>query len=157
MNASFFLFCLLVPVNLKYKLILILISWLGAMTKMNFEGVPWSKKSLGTTVLHPVKVSLLKPLRGLKAVLLGNVWAHVVQALFPDLYLPPNDPDSCPPQLLQQPPVLFRETSSAKSICMDCSSSFKKERGGWGVCHFRVDQKKRMCKWWQQEKKRSAV
>lgn len=117
----------------------------------------WSKKSLGTTVLNPVKVSLLRLLRGLETILLGNVWANVIQAMFPDLYLPPNDPDSCLPQLLQQPPVLFRETSSAKAICMDCSSSFR-GKGRVGVCHFRVDQKKRM--WWSDDnrrEKKSAV
>lgn len=72
---------------------------------------------------------------------------HAIQASVPDPNLPPNDPDSCPPQLLQQPPVLFKESCSAKVICMDCrssSSSFEGRGGGrvgWGVCHFRVDQK----------------
>lgn len=80
--------------------------------------------------LHPVKASLLKPLWELKAVLLGNVWAHVIGALFPDLYLLPNDPDSCLLQLLQLP-VLFKETSPAEAICMDCSSF--KGRGRAGV------------------------
>lgn len=69
----------------------------------------------------------------------------------PDPNLPPNDPDSCPPQLLQQPPVLFKESCSAKVICMDCrsSSSFEGRGGGWGGVFviFGWIKKKRMCKW----------
>lgn len=78
---------------------------------------------------------------------------HAIQASVPDPNLPPNDPDSCPPQLLQQPPVLFKESCSAKVICMDCRSSSSFEgRGGGGVfVIFGWIKKKRMCKWWHQE------
>lgn len=66
----------------------------------------------------------------------------------PDPNLPPNDPDSCPPQLLQQPPVLFKESCSAKVICMDCrsSSSFEgRGEGGVGCLSFSGGSKRREC------------
>lgn len=74
---------------------------------------------------------------------------HAIQASVPDPNLPPNDPDSCPPQLLQQPPVLFKESCSAKVICMDCrsSSSSFEGRGGGGVgcLSFSGGSKRREC------------
>lgn len=65
------------------------------------------------------------------------------RALFPGLRLPPNDPDSWPPQLLQQPqpPELFREMFSSPEIWT--AAAALKEEGGWSACHSEEGQTKR--------------
>lgn len=65
-------------------------------------------KSASTTPCQNILVEAPQEMEGC---LIRNVWVHVIQALFLDLHLPPNDIDSCLPQLLQQPLVLFKESS----------------------------------------------
>lgn len=104
---------------------------LGAITKnvLGRGAVVWE------LLFYTQSKHLAQAPQGIKGCLIKKCAGTCDQASFPDLHLPPNDPDSCLPQLLQQPqpPVLFRETSSARDICMDCSSSFKGEGEAGGV------------------------
>lgn len=110
------------------------------LQKTSLEGALW----FGNYCSTPSQSILLRLLRGLKDVLLGNVRAHVIR-----------------PRFLISISLLMILTHACLSCCNSHSRQFYlgkllqleifawiaaaalKERGGWSVCHFGVGQKKR--------------